>query len=333
MRHRTSSATLVLGGTALLSLIACDRPADEAVSGAETAATPATPAAADTRIRDIVRTTFHPTTYWAERIAGGQVAVENPVPRTADPIFWAPTREAITAYQQSRLIIVNGAEFERWVGMTALPESRVVETTRDFDEPFIRMESTTHAHGPTGEHSHEGVDGHTWMDPINAIRQATTLAEAMKDAWPQYADQFDANLAGLVADLEELDAQFRAITPRLENVILLAAHPAYNYIARRYGWDITNLDLDPDNLLSGPDLRSINEAIPEDRDPSTQVLLLWESEPMDEMRQLLFADMRVESIVFRPAETISEEEWREDWHYMEIMRDNLNQLAGILPPA
>lgn len=321
-----------LSGLAAAAILpGCDGPASS--EPAPPAAAAPNAAGEPAAIRDVVRTTFHPTTAWARRIAGDLVAVDNPVPYREDPRFWSPTREAIAAYQQSRLIVVNGADFERWLPLANLPMSRVVDTTADFDEPFIEASGITHAHGPGGEHSHDGIDGHTWLDPINAIRQATTLAEAMKAAWPEHAEAFDANLAGLVADLEDLDARLRALTPRLESVVLLASHPAYDYLARRYGWQITNLDIDPDDLPSGADLASIRAAIPADRTPQTQVIMLWESEPLDEIRQLLFADMGVESVVYRPAESIDEEEDREDWTFLPIMRDNIDQIAGILPPA
>jgi hypothetical protein len=38
-------------------------------------------------------------------------------------------------------------------------------------------------------------------------------------------------------------------------------------------------------------------------------------------------------VVYRPAETIDEEEDREDWTFLPIMRDNIDQIAGVLPPV
>jgi len=288
------------------------------------------PAASDGLV-DVVRTTFHPTTYFAERIAGDLVAVDNLVPASADPIFWTPTRDAIAAYQRSRLIVVNGADYERWVSMAALPESRTVVTTRDFEEPFIIIEGITHSHGPAGEHSHDGIDGHTWVDPVNAIRQARTLAEAMQATWPEHAEAFAANLEGLVADLEEVDASLRALTPRLEGVTLIANHPAYNYLARRYGWTITNVDMDPEALPGGAALADVRDALP--ASDEGQVIMLWEAEPLDEIRQLLFVDMGVESVVFDPGESVSAADRAEGIDLLHLMRRNVEQLGGLLPPT
>ncbi len=341
---RRSIAAILASGLAVLALAACGDAGtssdDVEPAAADAAATASSPAAGDAPggraaandgLIDVVRTTFHPTTYFAERIADGLVAVDSPLPAGDDPMFWSPTRNAIETFQRSRLIAVNGADYERWVPMVALPESRTVVTTRDFEEPFIVVEGVTHSHGPAGEHSHDGIDGHTWVDPVNAIRQARTLGEAMQRTWPEHAEAFAANLAALVADLEELDAAMRAIAPRLEGVVLLSNHPSYGYLARRYGLTITNVDLDPEALPGGADLANVRAAIPDEGD--RQVILLWESEPLDEVRQLLFADMRVESLVFDPAESLTRVEQADGFDYLSIMRHNIEQLGSMLPPA
>jgi zinc transport system substrate-binding protein len=278
----------------------------EATSGA-----PSGPAADE--IRELVSTTFHPSTYWAARIAGDLVAVDNPLPWNVDPADWTPGADALASYRRSRLVAVNGDGYEIWLDELDLPDSRIVRLTADLDP---------------GRPA-----GHPWLDPISAIRQATTLADAMKRTWPQYAEAFDANLAGLVADLEDLDAQFRALTPRLESVVLIGSQPEYDVLAGRYGWSIDSLELDPDALPSAEDLAAVRASIPANRGPAQQVIVLWESEPLDEIRQLFFVDMGVECVVVRPAETVTEEEFREDWKYLEIMQNNVDQIAGVLPPV
>jgi ABC-type Zn uptake system ZnuABC Zn-binding protein ZnuA len=65
--------------------------------------------AAAPSIDPAVRTSFYPATYFAERIAGGLVPVESPLPEGEDPIFWTPDAETIGLYQRAKLIVLNGA--------------------------------------------------------------------------------------------------------------------------------------------------------------------------------------------------------------------------------
>ncbi|MCA8961213.1 MAG: zinc ABC transporter substrate-binding protein, partial [Planctomycetes bacterium] len=98
-----------------------------------------------------VRTTFYPTTYFAERIGGERVHVVCPTPADADPIFWMPDEGAIGDYQSAELIVLNGAEFEKWVSKVTLPERRVVRTAAPFADQLLRFEQAmTHSHGPGG---------------------------------------------------------------------------------------------------------------------------------------------------------------------------------------
>lgn len=279
---------------------------------------PDAPAAA---LDDAVLTTFYPTHYFAQRIAGGLVPVRCPLPESEDPIFWQPDAEAMALYQNARLVITNGAEFEKWVAGAALPRARTIESLSEDDLDAtggpITMESTTHSHGPGGEHTHEGLDGHTWVSPDIAIVQARNIAEAMQAAWPDDAEAFDNNLATLIEDLEMLRTSLEDLTPSVQDYRLLASHPAYNYLIRDMGWSVTNLDLDPESEDMDAIVAGVRDVIEGDK----PVILLWEGQPTDAIRAALADELGVTSILFSPAEGTPK-----SGDYMDVMRANLDRL-------
>jgi len=193
--------------------------------------------------KPVVRTSFYPVTYFTERIAGDLVRVDCPLPADADPIFWHPDADAIRTYQEADLVVLNGAKFEKWALSVSLPENRVVRSADRFPDEWITFEeASAHKHGPSGTtHTHEGVDGHTWMDPVLAKRQAAAIRDALKRLLPESAASLDSRFDALAKDLDALDELFRALPT--EGRILVATHPAWNYPARRYGWKLVN---DPD---------------------------------------------------------------------------------------
>jgi zinc transport system substrate-binding protein len=344
---RSPATPIALSATILFAFAGAAIPGCEEQPGATTGhPSPAT-------INEVL-TTFYPTTYFAERIAGGLVPVRSALPADEDPIFWQPGADEMVQYQNARLVITNGAQFEKWVARAPLPRARTVESLSEADLDAtggpITMESTTHSHGPAGEHTHEGLDGHTWVSPSIAIVQATNIAEAMKEAWPDHADAFDANLATLVEDLEMLRDSLNDLTPLVQDHRLLASHPAYNYLARDLVWDVHNLELDPESEDTQAVVDAVHGALHDHEDhhhdhghdddhghahgeaadhdhedehthSDKPVILLWEGEPANAIRTALADELGVTSILFTPAEGTPE-----TGDYMDVMRANLDRL-------
>eukprot|EP00913_Durusdinium_trenchii_P006335 g5947.t1 len=251
--------------------------------------------------------------------AGLAWGVQCPLPASEDPIFWAPGPEVIAAYQRARLVIVNGAELEKWVATAPLPRARVVDAGADLGVELITIKGATHSHGPAGEHSHDGIDGHTWVDPLLAAEQTGAIAAAMARAFPEHADAFETNRDALVQELRLLDAQLGGL--ETDGVSLIASHPAYNYLSRRHGWGIESLDLDPGAALLDADLDSITGLVR----PGTRGVVLWESAPRPASVERLDG-AGVRSVVFSPAENPGEGEG----DYLEIMRGNIDRLRDAL---
>lgn len=267
----------------------------------------------------VVYTTFYPTTYFAERIGGDAIEVVCPVPADADPIFWMPEAETIAKYQQADLIILNGAGFEKWVETVALPQAKVVDTAWGFHDRFLTYEgAVVHSHGPGGEHTHEGMDGHTWLDPELALRQAQAVKDALVERFADDAEAFEAGFQGLAEDLKGLAAQLEQLTEQYEGQPILCSHPAYNYLAARHGWKVRSLDLDPDEVLE--DLGEMKSTLAEF--PARHIL--WESAPRAETVDRL-QELGLTSVVFSPCEQPPEE-----GDYLSVMRENLLRLAPVL---
>ena len=127
---------------------------------------------------DIIMTTFYPTQYFTEKIAGGLIPVVCPLPENEDPVNWKPSREKIIQYNSASLIILNGANFEKWPNYVTLPLGKTIKSVNLPDEELVTYEdSISHRHGPSGAHSHEGIDGHTWLDPVLAKLQSEVIFE------------------------------------------------------------------------------------------------------------------------------------------------------------
>lgn len=279
-----------------------------------------------TEIEDAVYTTFYPLAWMAERLAGDDIAVRCPIPADEDPIFWQPSRDAVAAFQNARLIAINGAEFEKWVATASLPVSRVVETAAALQEPLITFKGDKHSHGGV-DHVHEGVDGHTWVDPQNAKVQAMKLAKAMAKTWPDHSPAIMQRVGDLQNALDRLHVRLLAMSSRVREITLLTNHPAYNYLARRYQWKLKNFDLDPEEPIPNATLAKLAVGVEK---AGVVRIMLWESAPNAATARLLEDRFRVKSVVFSPLEARSEDDVARGADYIKLMEENVSRLGAAL---
>ncbi len=270
--------------------------------------------------RDVIVTACPPLTWMARQVVGDHVSVECPVPAGTDPGLWTPDAVAIESLQSAGLIVINGAGFEKWVVKTTVPTSRLVDTTAGLAEPFIRYENVVvHQHGPDGDQTFEGVDGHTWLDPIIGKHQAARIAEAASRKWPQHIDSFRASLKTLHEQFDQLHARFGSLQPSMKNVTLICSHPSYNYLARRYGWDVLNMEIDPTQLIDD----KLFSTVRSDQPPGKTIVVLWRSAPSSAaIDQLRMAGIR--SVVFETGETAKSVD------FLAMMDGNLDQLSRAI---
>lgn len=287
------------------------------------------PSQTPTDAKPVIYTAFYPTTYFTQRIAGDLADVVCPLPDGADPIFWQPDADTIAAYQRADLIIINGAGFEKWVEITSLPASRILDTTALFADEWLTYEhAVEHSHGPAGEHTHEGIDGHTWVDPGFAARQATVIQARLAEMFPDHAQDIELRYQDLLADLDGLATELRRLR-RLGDPPLLASHPAYNYLARGFDLNIHSLDLDPQTMPDDDTFAEIKALL--DTHPARYIL--WESAPADAIAARFTSELGLTSIVFSPCEMLSSAELEIGHDYMFLMRRNLEALAPAFGPT
>jgi zinc transport system substrate-binding protein len=232
----------------------------------------------------VVYTVNYPLAYFAERIGGDSVTVRFPAPSEVDPAFWKPDPEIIAGYQSADLILLNGAGYAGWVGQTSLPRRKLVDTSRSFRDAYLPGEETpVHQHGPAGEHAHGKVAFTTWLDPQQAIAQARAVESAFAKRDAEDAPDFARRADALVADLEQLDRDLAVAFSAIRGEFLLASHPVYAYLARRYGLDLRALTWEPDLAPDETDWKTLDASLAK----HSARWMLWEAEPIDATRKQL----------------------------------------------
>jgi zinc transport system substrate-binding protein len=270
---------------------------------------------------DVV-TVNYPLAYFASRIGGDAVDVQFPAPPEGDPAGWNPAPEALEAFRDADMILLNGAGYAQWPEKAPVPADRLVDTSAGFaDRYIISGESETHSHGPGDAHSHEPETAFTtWLDPQLAVLHAAAIRDALSAARPDSAAEFDARFASLEAELNALDREFARLFEALGDTPVVFSHPVYQYLEARYGINGISVHWEPDQSPSTDDMVKFADRL---MDHPAQVLI-WEGDPMPATVAEL-STMAIDSFVLDPCGNRPEQ-----GDYMTVMQNNIANLRAAI---
>ena len=262
----------------------------------------------------------YPLAYFAERIGSDQVEVVFPAPADVDPAYWMPDQKTITAYQQSDLILLNGANYAKWIAKVSLPRSKTVDTSRKFKDSYVyATEMTTHSHGATGAHAHESLAFTTWLDLSLAKLQAEAIYKALARKRPSAKMEFKVNFQALSDDLDKLHSQIREIVARDPGRALLGSHPVYDYLSAGYGINLRSVHWEPDEVPTVSQRNDLNHILEEHK----AQYMLWEGEPLSGSAAELNA-RGITSVVFSPCGNKPD-----NGDFMSVMQQNIANLKQV----
>ena len=265
----------------------------------------------------IVYVVNYPLKYSAKRIAGEHATVVFPGPPDVDPAYWMPDAKTVSDYQQADLILLNGANYAKWVNKVSLPPFRMVNTSAAFKDRYIEAAGMlTHSHGAKGEHGHEALAFNTWIDFSLAAEQAKAIAKALSRKKPILKDTFQKNYQKLERELLKLDRDIKEVVSKGQSRPVVVSHPVYDYFARGYGLNIRSVHWEPDEIPTTEQMVELHSLL---KDHPAQ-WMIWEGKPVEEAFDRLQA-VGIQSVVFDPCGNAADQ-----GDFMSVMRQNVENL-------
>jgi len=193
---------------------------------------------------------------FCRHLGGDLVEVQVLIPPGANLHAFEPAPSVIARASQARIFIYIGAGLEPWA-------ARVLHVQEAKDRVVVAaaagiplLEAGDHGHGPEeahegkgpgphepeGEHhhkedkhQHQSGNPHIWLDPVLAKDICRRVSAALIKADPAHAARYEANLRSYLAALDELDQEYRTQINTWRQKAFISFHPAFSYLARRYG--------------------------------------------------------------------------------------------------
>lgn len=258
----------------------------------------------------------YPLYYFAKAIGGENIKVYLPA-LSGDPSFWKPDARQVINFQNADLIFANGAGYAKWMEKVSLASSKIIVTSASFKGQWIETdEEIVHSHGPEGDHSHKGTASTIWLNFSFASKQAVSIHEALVKLLPEKAEELDKNLKLLKVKLMELDNRMQIIASKIDDQILIASHPLYQYLENGYGMKMTNLHWEPNEMPDEEMWLEFEKSL----NGQPNYILVWEDIPLIEIRSKL-EELNVLATVFNPCANRPQQ-----GDFIDVMNVNIDQL-------
>ena len=252
-------------------------------------------------------------------VAGERLTVESLLPVGVDPHSYAATPYDVRKLASSKLLIINGAEYEHFLEsllQNAEGEREVIEASAGLT---LRKDAE-------GE---QGVDPHLWLDPNNVIAYVENIREALTHFDPESAAEYQVNAETFSAELKELDSwiveQVSHIPP--ERKLLITNHEALNYFADRYGFTIAGTILESFSTDAAPSAKQMAALVDQIKARGAPAIFLDAGDHVTLAQQIaaetgvrVITDLHLESLTDGPPAAT----------YMDMMMHNVIQIVNAL---
>jgi ABC-type Zn uptake system ZnuABC Zn-binding protein ZnuA len=252
-------------------------------------------------------------------VAGDRFSVGSLLPIGADPHSYQPTPQDTARISESKLLIINGAEYEHF--LEGLIESA------NGERPLI--EASAGLCLITDRESEHGVDPHLWLDPNNVIAYVENIQEGLAQFDPEGAPVYEANANAYIAELQELDAwingQIGPIDP--ERRLLVTNHEALGYFADRYGFRVVGTVLEGTSSEASPSAEQMAALIEQIKLYEAPAIFLDASDN-PQLAQQIAAETGVKVVTDLHLESLTEGGPAST--YIDMMRDNVTKMIEAL---
>jgi ABC-type Zn uptake system ZnuABC Zn-binding protein ZnuA len=177
----------------------------------------------------------------AQQVGGPHVRVTSLLSGYENEHTYSPRPSDLVAVRNARLLFEVGIGLEVWVSSLVKNAGsrslRVVTTSQGIAlirDHAARRDGTHQGGEPTGSSGNP----HIWLDPENVAIMLRHITEALIAADPAHATDFRNRQAVYLQQLDRLRNELSDRVKQLPDRRFIAHHPAWPYMARRFGFDV-----------------------------------------------------------------------------------------------
>ena len=177
----------------------------------------------------------------AQQVGGPRVRVTSLLSGYENEHTYSPRPSDLVAVRNARLLFEVGIGLEVWVSsLVKNAGSRSLRVITTSQRIGLIRDHAGHRDGTRqgGETTGSGGNPHIWLDPENVAIMLRHITEALIAADPAHATDFRNRQAVYLRQLDRLRKELSDRVKQLPDRRFIAHHPAWPYLARRFGFDV-----------------------------------------------------------------------------------------------
>ncbi|MBY4676501.1 zinc ABC transporter substrate-binding protein ZnuA [Marinobacterium arenosum] len=192
----------------------------------------ALPAWAEVRVVASVK----PLQLIAAAVVDGIGRAEVLIPPGASPHHYALKPSDMRKLGEADQLIWVGPQLEMFLAKTLRQQAVPALALLPMEDGGDQHEADEEQDTTGGHHHHDHErDLHLWMNPLQALRAAEQLSEALAGRFPQHRETLTKNLERFAASLLSKDRQLQQQLQPLQQRGFFVFHDAYSGFVKRYG--------------------------------------------------------------------------------------------------
>lgn len=140
-----------------------------------------------------------------------------------DPHSFHPHPKIFILLKQADIMVVNGLDFEPWFTACRSHVSGRVVVASEGIIPLRQIENPSL------------FDPHAWLDVANTIIYVRNMRNALKEVYPQFAENIECNYQRFTKELDQLHSWILLQFSRLKDRTVITTHDAFWYYGKAYG--------------------------------------------------------------------------------------------------
>lgn len=279
----------------------------------------------DTKLQ-IVCSCF-PAYDFAREIAGDRAQITLLLKPGAEVHSYEPSPKDIILIQESDLFICNGGESEDWVESLIDDDANVIYMMDCVDAVEESDEGIYSASGD--ENGETELDEHVWTSPLNAVKIARRICDALCEADKDGSREYIVNFEVYKTKLLDLDIRFRTTVLQAErSTLVFADRFPMRYFALEYGLDYYAA-FPGCASETEPSAKTVAFLIDHVREEDIPAVLYMEFSN-EKMADIICEDTGCKKLPFYSAHSVTAEQFEAGVTYLELMEINLDSLKEAL---